>query len=220
MHVRKGRIAKWFPITLAVIGSVALLIGIFVAVLSIPRVVAAGHPGSNMPLQGAMYVGTNTCFTCHGDHPLDWSLPLYTQTVVDPSEKPEAVVNLKSDEQVQQMDAGEIVEAYTSGDEATPRQNPSHQYYVIQTEDGHVVHPSQLNADAGQMGDRFSKCSTCHTAELGVKPSKNQDVGLIAFAKPESVMAAEPILDRQSNRKYEAFGVSITFKPGTEQDLF
>ncbi len=220
MHVRKGHVAKWFPITLAVTGSFALLIGIFVAVLSIPRVVAAGHPGSNMPLQGALYVGTNTCFTCHDDQPLDWSLPLYAQTVVDPSEKPQAVVNLKSGEQVQQMDAGEIVEAYTSSDEATLKQNPSHQYYVIQTEDGHVVHPSQLDADVTQTGDRFSKCSTCHTTNLGVKPLEDEDIGLRVFAKPEFLTAAEVVVDRQSDRKYETFGGSISYKFSADQDLF
>jgi len=220
MHVRKGRVAKWFPIALAVTGSIALLIGIFVAVLSIPRVVAAGHPGSNMPLQGAMYVGTNTCFTCHGDHPLDWSLSLYAQSIVDPSEKPQAVVDLKSDEHVQQMDAGEIVEAYTSSDEAALRQNPSHQFYVIKTEDGHVVHPSQLNADAAQAGDRFSKCSTCHTTNLGVKSSKDEAIGLTVFTKPESVMAAEAVIGRQFDRKYKAFGVSISYKFSSDQYLF
>ncbi len=220
MHLGKGRFAKWFPITLAVTGSFALLIGIFVAVLSIPRVVAAGHPGSNMPLQGALYVGTNTCFTCHGDHPLDWSLPLYAQTVLDPFEKPQAVVNLKSGEQVQQMDADEIVEAYTSSDETTLRQNPSHQYYVIQTEDGHVVHPSQQNMDAMQTDDRFSKCSTCHTTNLGVKPSEDEDVGLTVFANPVSVTAAEAVLDRQSDRKYETFGASLSHRSSVEKDLF
>lgn len=200
MNVGKGRIATWFPITLALTGSFALLVGIFVAVLSIPRVVGTGHPASNMPLQGALYVGTNTCFTCHGDRPLDWSLTLYAQTVVDPSEKPQVIVNLKSGDQIQQMDAGEIVEAYTSADEATLRQTPTHQYYVIKTEDGHVVHPSQQNADGLQSGDGFSKCSTCHTTNLGVKPQDDEDVGLIVLGKPD--------------------GVGLFHKPGAKRDLF
>ena len=170
MQVRKGRIARWFPITLGVVGSFALLIGIFVAVLSIPRVVAAGHPGSNLPTQGALYVGTNTCFTCHRNRPLDWSLTLYTQIVVNAPEKPKAVVNLKSAKHVQQIDANAMVEAYTSTDETTLWQNPSHQFYVIKTEDGHVLLPTQQAIDGTQMGSNFSKCSTCHTANLKVKP--------------------------------------------------
>jgi cytochrome c553 len=151
--------------TLAVIGSIALLVGIFVAVLSIPRVVSAVHPSSNLPLQGALYIGTNTCFTCHGDKPLDWSATLYAQMVAVPSEKPQAIANLKAGEQVQQIDAGEIVDAYTTQDEDRAKTNSFQQNYVIQTEDGYVVHPSLRTTRETSLEDSFTKCSICHTQD-------------------------------------------------------
>ncbi len=163
--LRHGHVASWFPMTLAVIGSIALLVGIFVAVLSIPRVVAAVHPSSNLPLQGALYIGTNTCFTCHGDKPLDWSATLYAQMVAVPSEKPQAIANLKAGEQVQQIDASEIVDAYTTQDEDQAKHNSFQQNYVIQTEDGFVVHPSLRTTRETSSEDSFTKCSICHVQD-------------------------------------------------------
>ena len=169
MTLRQGRVAYWFPITLVVAGSFVLLIGIFVAVLSIPEVVAKGHPVVNMPLQGALYVGINTCFTCHGDRPLDWSTTLYTQKVVNPAEKPVAVANLIPGEHIQQIDANEMVEAYTTTDEIQQRENSFHQFYVIKTEDGRVLLPDQLTTDGVEAQESLAKCGTCHTT--GLKPT-------------------------------------------------
>jgi hypothetical protein len=166
MTWRNGRVAYWFPITLVVVGSFALLIGVFVAVLSIPEVVAKGHPAINFPRQGALHVGTNTCFTCHGDRPLDWTTTLYTQKVVNPAEKPVAVANLIPGEHVQQIDANDIVEAYTTTDEIQRRENTFHQFYVIKTEDGRVLLPDQLNTDGVEAQESLAKCSTCHDHKL------------------------------------------------------
>ena len=62
---------------LAVIGSVAVAAGLFVAVLTMTRT-PANHRGINRPA-GTIYVGANTCFTCHKDQDHDWSQMLNAQ---------------------------------------------------------------------------------------------------------------------------------------------
>ncbi len=190
MTLRIGHAVSWFPTTLAVMGSLALLVGIFVAVLSIPEVVAAGHPGSNMPSQGALYVGTNTCFTCHGDRPLDWSLTLYTQIVVAPSEQPQAVTNLKQGDHVQQIDANDMVDAYTTTNEGQSTGNSFHQYYVIKTEDGHILTPIQQNIGdlETKNSDSLSKCTTCHNEDSESKLLGFETVGLSMATKTDRVV--------------------------------
>lgn len=196
---RHGHVASWFPMTLAVIGSIALLVGIFVAVLSIPRVVTAGHPSSNLPLQGALYIGTNTCFTCHGDKPLDWSAALYAQMVAVPSEKPQVIANLKAGEQVQQIDAGEIVDAYTTQDEDRSTNNSFQQNYVIQTEDGLVVHPSLRTTRETSSEDSFTKCSICHVQDSNRQGLNTVD--LDGAPQPDVITMTGTITDRSGTNK-------------------
>ena len=168
-------VVRWVPLTLAVTGGIALLVGIFVAVLSIPEVVSAGHPGSKLPMQGALYIGTNTCVTCHGDEPLDWSL-LYKQTVMNPAEKPHVIANLQSAEQIQQIDAGDMVDAYTTTDEIPATDDMYHQNYVIKTEDGRLVLP-QSKTDDVRLNDESSFCNRCHTIEVVWEPGNLRSLG-------------------------------------------
>ena len=216
MILRKGRVASWFPVALVVAGSFALLVGIFVAVLSIPEVVAARHPGTNTPLQSAFYVGTNTCFTCHGDRPSDWSLTLYAQKVVSPSEKPVAVTNLEPGEHVQQIDTNEMVEAYTTTDEIQSKGNSFNQYYVIKTEDGHLLLPDQQTTDDMQAQDSLAICSTCHVTNTNVKPLGFEAISLEVVVKREPVQTVSMV----TNHKYPVLGVSAVHKSGTSSDLF
>ncbi len=191
MRLGKGRMAKWFPVSLALTGSLALLIGIFVAVLSIPEVVAGGHLGGNVLMPGALYVGTNTCFTCHGDQPLDWSLTLYAQTVVDPLQKPMVMTNLGADDEIRVVDVGDMVEAYTTEDQLTTDHNLFGQYYVIQTEDGHTVFPKQQYEDEAEPGNSLTNCGTCHTAGGATKAV---EIATIRLAVPLDIVAKQPIM--------------------------
>lgn len=182
MESGKGRAAYWFPITLAVAGSLALLFGVFVAVLSIPEVVAAAHFNTAPASQSALYVGASTCFTCHSDRQWDWSLTLYTQTVVDPTENPQAVTHVAQDDRVQVMGAGQMVEAYTTADTLTTQEQFFHQHYVIRTEDGRLLLPGKGHGvldDAGEagLGGAMAQCSLCHTASLQPDTLDSQLVG-------------------------------------------
>ncbi len=215
---RKGRIATWFPITLAVTGSFALLVGIFVAVLSIPEVVAAGHPTVKVPSQqGAMYIGTNTCFTCHGERPWDWSLTLYTQTIVDAPEKPMAVANLKPGVQVQQINTDEMVEAYTTADNVGARQDPTRQYYVIKTEDGHILLPSQKNAEEANTDDALGQCMTCHTSNIDTNPSGSKRLTLAIEPRPVQTIAV--VIYPKFNKSHDYLSLSDFHKSRFDREL-
>ncbi len=66
---------------LSIIGSVALASGLFVAVLTITRA-PANHEGIHSPVNGAIYVGDETCYSCHAGETPDWSLKLDAQQAV------------------------------------------------------------------------------------------------------------------------------------------
>lgn len=127
MSLIHRRMGKLIPTLLAVIGSAALAVGVFVAVNSVTRT-PADHRGINMPFGGAVYVGEDTCFTCHRDENPDWSLTLDLQQAVAPMANPQVVTaGVNASEIVPHLDIGGLAALPTEGD--------AQQQYIIETED-------------------------------------------------------------------------------------
>lgn len=112
---------------LAIAGSVALAVGLFVAVLTMTRT-PANHSGINMPFGGGVYVGGGTCFTCHQDENPDWSLTLDLQSAAVPLVNPQVVAA--------DMSAGEVMPHLEFADAVVlPDNSENKQQYIIKTED-------------------------------------------------------------------------------------
>jgi hypothetical protein len=192
-RLQGGRVKKCLPIALAVFGTFALIAGVLLAISSMT--IPPTEPGSpHLPLHGAVYVGANTCYTCHSDKSHDWSLTSYAQTIVNPLAKPEIVApNLKStDREIQQIVVGDLADAYTT--EATHRlAGRPYLHYIIRTDDGHTVLPLRWNAldsesETTKAGASSIKCGGCHTISFILK---HAGVGAIALAD-----LPDPIINR------------------------
>ncbi len=169
LRLRTVQLARLVPMTLAVIGSLALTFGVFVAVLTMTRT-PANHPGINLPLQGAIYVGDDTCYTCHADRDEDWSQMLFSQPVASPVANPQAsVIDVNVHEGVPQVgiDSGESAEV--KDDDAQFADSPDRQHYVIATENVSAHSPGTVAPKLEQRDapDGANKCAACHT----IKPT-------------------------------------------------
>lgn len=124
IHRRRG---KFIPALLAIIGSAALAVGVFVAVNTVTRT-PADHRGINLPFGGAVYVGEDTCFTCHRDENPNWSLTLDLQPAAAPMANPQVVAEgVNAREVVPHLEVGGVAALPTEGNAA--------QQYIIETED-------------------------------------------------------------------------------------
>jgi cytochrome c553 len=177
MAWRIRRTGKWLRMILVVIGSLALVTGSFVAIMTVTRTTASVH-GTDTPFQGAVYVGANTCFTCHGDQGPDWSPKPSAQAVLIPPANPRAiVVNIvKSNGQVAIQGAAS---AYTTED---VYDSSGDQRYVITTEEGYAFLPSQWQwAKPAWETDNplfwYSSCGRCHRTGVSLQASRFDGMG-------------------------------------------
>ncbi len=167
MFWRTKHLARSIQILLTVIGSVALASGLFVAVLTITRT-PANHEGIDPPLSGAIYVGDDTCYSCHAGQDPDWSLKLDAQqAVASPVANPQiALTDVDVHAELQRRPlASEATESVgVLGDD--PDRNT--QRYVITTETDPVLPP-------GHETDATIPCTECHTVEAAESmPETNQ----------------------------------------------
>ncbi|MCC6804232.1 MAG: hypothetical protein IT319_15225 [Anaerolineae bacterium] len=125
---------------LAIAGSAALATGLFVAALTMTRT-PANHSGINLPFGGGVYVGGNTCFTCHGDEDPDWLLTLEPQPAAAPMANPHVVAADASAHVV-------IPHVEFADTNILPENNSSRQQYIIETEDDHGALPEGMNREA------------------------------------------------------------------------
>lgn len=140
MLAGSGRRVKLIPALLALVGSVALAAGLFVAVITMTRT-PADHQGINMPLGGAVYVGDDTCFTCHKDQNPDWSLTLDAQPAAAPMANPQVIaVDINVREAVPHLELNATA--------ALPADSKDKQQYIIETEDDHVSLPRLMDTAA------------------------------------------------------------------------
>ena len=168
MFGRTKHIARSIPVLLTIIGSMALAAGLFVAVLTITRT-PANHEGIHPPVNGAIYIGDETCYSCHNGQPPDWSLTLDAQqAVASPVANPQIVttdVNIHAELQ-RPRPAADPTESVSrlEGDSDQNRQR-----YVITTETDAVLPP-------GHEEDTTIPCTDCHTVAPAAEqiPETNQ----------------------------------------------
>ena len=136
-NARRGRL---ITALLAIAGSVALAAGLFVAVLTMTRT-PTNHSGINLPFGGGVYVGGDTCFTCHQDDDLDWSLTLDLQLAAAPLANPQVVAA--------DGDVHAVMPHLGFADMAVlPDNSEDKQQYIIKTEDDQTFLPRQMDTSA------------------------------------------------------------------------
>ena len=177
---------KWIPLLLTFIGSAAVASGLFVALFTATRAPVA-HDGIRMPAM--IYVGANTCYTCHEDQDHNWSQMINTQQIAQPLANPQSAmleVNLKTETAPLLMGALGVFDDVLRADWLES------QHYVIATEEGSVVVPGSDSASkdctdcdrdatpetsANLRQDMLTKtCTICHlrqTAPTGRNFSNN-----------------------------------------------
>ncbi len=146
---------------LSIIGSVALVAGLFVAVLTITRA-PANHAGIYPPVNGAIYVGDKTCYNCHTGQTPEWSLKLDAQqAIASPVANPQiALTDVNVHAELQHPGSADATESVTVLDDDVDR---SARRYVITTEIDPVLPP-------GHETDMTIPCTDCHTVEPSAEP--------------------------------------------------
>jgi cytochrome c553 len=150
--------ALWLPMLLGVTGGVALLAGIFVAVTTPMKELRS----PSLPLHGAIYVGANTCYTCHNDESGGGSLARSPQVFDNPLP---VVARPQTGDEVQQINMDDM--AYTTEEFPAQVGSSNPQRYVLRTEGGHTLLPSQW--DSSELGiskpdEAAIRCGDCHAA--------------------------------------------------------
>jgi len=172
-----GRKAKWIPMLLAVIGSIAVTAGLFVAVLTMTRT-SADDP--DIRPADTVYVGANACFTCHKDRDHNWSQMLNAERITNPvatSQSAVLDVNLRAET------ASLIVSGVVASENAPIEDWRWNERYVIAMDDGNVVVPQRESVpipnDCDEDCDASAQtsetlgfdtldvtCAICHTKHL------------------------------------------------------
>lgn len=153
MQVRKGRLGKWIPALLTVVGSLALASGVFVAVITMTRT-PANHRGIGLSPHNAVYVGADTCFTCHEAGNPDWSQMLPSEPIIDPQA---GLVDVSARTQIPRAGGAaaqhvDIIGAMSDG---------VSQNYVIATESDQIRLPGQRHP-AVEPPAGTANCTDCH----------------------------------------------------------
>lgn len=167
MTLQRRRRINWIISLLVAVGCLALVSGIAMAVSSVTFTI--NSPLSlNVSRHKAVYVGANTCYTCHKDNTRETSLSPHTQTNVKPvavEAEFEALVAVPQ----QQFDT--IAKAYTTQAEASPSASLNTQDYVVRTESGWTLLHGRGTAE-NPVGEALSPegapvaCSICHSGDL------------------------------------------------------
>lgn len=149
---RTNRAEQWIPLVLVFIGSLALVSGLLVAVLTMTRTTEDDR-GIQEPRHGVIYIGANTCFTCHKDQDHNWALLDNAQTIAHTVTPP---VDVALNQSIPQLAPVPILEAATQ---------PSAQNYIIATENDQVRRAEQWNVDHLKSKPRgwTTECADCHT---------------------------------------------------------
>ena len=134
---RRRENLRLFVVELVV--GVAVIASAIVAVLSSTVPLAANYRGSIGLKQVPVYVGSNTCFTCHDEQPHEWSPLVAAQTARPALVHPRPLApEAGRGETARLVEVGSMVDAYTVGSSAseTTVRNQPQPHYLIKTEDG------------------------------------------------------------------------------------
>lgn len=187
MFWRTGHIARSIPLLLTLFGSVALASGLFVAVLTITRA-PANHEGIHPPINGAIYVGDETCYSCHAGEEPEWSLQLDArQAVASPVANPQiALTDVNVHAELQHRPAaGDATESVSVLEDDSER---GFQRYVITTENDPVLPP-------GHETDTTIPCTDCHTVEPSAEPIPETNQLNLDCESERTILAHRPCSD-------------------------
>lgn len=163
-----GRRSKWLLLLLTFVGSSAVAAGLFVAVLTMTRT-PADHEGIELP--GTMYVGANTCFTCHKDQEHNWSEMLSAELITSPLANPQSAV---LDVNVRTEVAPLIIGGTTASESAPFADWRESQSYIIAVDDG-AVGSNAPTVETSPM-PQSSDCEDCDAT-----PQTSEDLSLNAL---------------------------------------
>jgi len=124
-----------------------------------------------LPPEGAEYVGSASCFTCHSDQHRNWSTTSHPYMIQDVSANPGAILA--------DFAAGEDVrgdQPYALEDIVFTMGSKHNQRYIAASDDGYVVLPGQWSIDSGawvaaDSADWLKDCAGCHTTGFDVETS-------------------------------------------------
>ncbi|MCC7448045.1 MAG: ammonia-forming cytochrome c nitrite reductase subunit c552 [Anaerolineae bacterium] len=186
------------------IGLKLLILGVIVVATGV--VVASAAPAApaspvttvnanRTPPEGATYVGSNTCLTCHSSQHRNWSNTLHPHMIQDVAANPKAIVaDFKAGEDVRSADIGGQKRAYSDKDVTYTMGNKHRQRYILKTDNGYQVLPGQWNVvtkkwDAAEPVDWLKTCAGCHTTGFDVQKMtwSELSVGCEACHGPASI---------------------------------
>jgi cytochrome c553 len=154
---------KRLQILLTIVGAVAILAGALIVVSSMTLGTPA-YQTDDPSHESIVYIGTNTCFTCHSDTHRDGWHALHPQVIQNPVANPQVILaDFSATQAVRQIDAGSETRAFTADD--VTYGGPS-QRYIMKTEDGYAVLPGSWILVAGDVEvsstDWTEDCAGCH----------------------------------------------------------
>lgn len=129
-----SRAVGWVPMILVIIGSLAMIAGLF----SI-RTMADSPTDAPVPPHAAVYVGGGTCYTCHTGDFDGWSVPVDLQAMADAAAKPKQVVaNVRPRGEVEQVEIGPA-DLCTTGSDAAQISGSTSRHYIVRTDVGETL---------------------------------------------------------------------------------
>ncbi len=155
---------------LFVLGVIVITSGVIAATAS-PAAPSPAVSVQRTPPQGATYVSSTTCFTCHSTQHRDWSNTLHSKVIQDVAANPKAIVaDFKTGEEVRKVDGA----AYTDKDVTFTLGSKLRQRFIKKTDKGYQVLPGQWNvADKkwvqAEPADWLKDCAGCHTTGFDVQ---------------------------------------------------
>lgn len=180
---------------MAVTGSLTLLAGLVVVALSIT--VPAKINVRTSSLNEAVYVGANTCYTCHNDQPDGWSETLSPRLMRNSVIAPRTDIPiLQTGQASEQIILNVLAKAYTSNALESTNQSENLQHYVIQTEAGDVLlgtrwtdfpnPPERTSASP----DLLASCMDCHSSTIFFDTHVEDFAYFVALPDLKPVIAA------------------------------
>ncbi|NWF68135.1 MAG: hypothetical protein HXY40_03535 [Chloroflexi bacterium] len=125
---------KWLQIALGTVGSSALLLGALLVAITALAAPSIDDPHKTPPGQGAIFVGSQACITCHVEQLNLWDATLRPIAIEGTVSNPVmVVVDVHLGEEFQQMQSSA---AYTAGELAGDQGGGARQRYIVRTEGG------------------------------------------------------------------------------------
>jgi hypothetical protein len=173
---------------LAIAGALTLAIGAVLIATDTAASPSAIEPGDDQTGQNAVYVGSNTCFTCHPNEILHWDAAIHTAVIQDPVVNPAAALaDFNSGAAIRQLEINGETRAYTAQDIAFIMNGEDRQRYVMRTEDGFALLPGQWNSAErrwinAEPSDWLGECAGCHTTGFSLATGTFVDIGVTCEA--------------------------------------